>query len=174
MEVVSPRWCRSGVGRVAQSTALLTPFLPFRGFLMGFLTSASCLLSVSLLLLCSLRSFMFSLLEGCSRCFRHANRLEGFLLRAKPWVLPSPHIVATSMGRKRPLIKLPVTCTLEAAVKGLLLDLVAGKVPLRKIRSNESHLKLAVVVGSCNPACQRLRQEDCQFEASLGYIARRV
>lgn len=151
------------MGRVAQSTALLTPFLPFRGFLMGFLTSASCLLSVSPLLLCSLRSFVFSLLEGCSHCFRHANRLEGFLLRAKPWVLPSPHI-----------IKLPVTCTLDAAVKGLLLDLVAGKVPPRKMRSNESHLKLAVVVGSCNPACQRLRQEDCQFEASLGYIARCV
>jgi hypothetical protein len=28
-----------------------------------------------------------------------------------------------------------------------------------------------VEANACNPSTQRLRQEDCQFEASLGYVA---
>jgi hypothetical protein len=29
-----------------------------------------------------------------------------------------------------------------------------------------------IVVHTCNPSDQRLRQEDCEFEASLDYMAR--
>jgi hypothetical protein len=30
--------------------------------------------------------------------------------------------------------------------------------------------ELGMMIQVCNPALQRLRQEDCKFQASLGYI----